>query len=136
MIVQYPLAIGALVAVLWLIYYLLPNCRHHDKRILIIGALIATMLWIAATLLFRLYVQKFNALNPAYGAIGAIMVLLTWMYYSSFVLLAVGELMAEIEAGAGERGQTRGEGPRGHDLLPPQGGPGPGHRARHRGGLG
>ena len=111
MIVQYPLAIGALVAVLWLIYYLLPNCHHHDKRILIIGALIATMFWIAATLLFRLYVQKFNALNPAYGAIGAIMVLLTWMYYSSFVLLAVGELMAEIEAAAGKRGQSREEHP-------------------------
>ena len=111
MIVQYPLAIGALVAVLWLIYYLLPNCYHDDKRILIIGALIATMFWIAATLLFRLYVQKFNALNPAYGAIGAIMVLLTWMYYSSFVLLAVGELMAEIEAAAGKRGQSREEHP-------------------------
>src|SRR5947207_13259068 len=111
MIVQYPLAIGALVAVLWLIYYLLPNCRHHDKRILIIGALIATMLWIAATLLFRLYVQKFNALNPAYGAIGAIMVLLTWMYYSSFVLLAVGELTADLQAGTGRIDNPRSEAP-------------------------
>jgi hypothetical protein len=36
-------------------------------------------------------------LNPAYGAIGAIMVLLTWMYYSSFVLLAVGELVSVLE---------------------------------------
>jgi len=100
-VVQFPLAIGALVAVLWLVYYFLPNCRHQDKRILILGATIATMLWIAATLLFRLYVQQFNALNPAYGAIGAIMVLLTWMYYSSFVLLAVGELAAELQAGTG-----------------------------------
>ena len=131
MIVQYPLAIGALVAVLWLIYYLLPNCHHHDKRILIIGALIATMLWIAATLLFRLYVQKFNALNPAYGAIGAIMVLLTWMYYSSFVLLAVGELMAEIDAGAGKRGQSREEGPREHDLIRSEGGRAAGNGAGH-----
>ena len=138
MIVQYPLAIGALVAVLWLIYYLLPNCHHRDKRILIIGALIATMLWIAATLLFRLYVQKFNALNPAYGAIGAIMVLLTWMYYSSFVLLAVGELMAEIEAAAGKRGQSREERPlegafvpREHALVRTQGGRAAGNGGRH-----
>jgi membrane protein len=100
-VVQFPLAIGALVAVLWLVYFLLPNCRHQDKRILIVSASIATALWMVATLLFRLYVQKFNALNPAYGAIGAIMVLLTWMYYSSFVLLAVGELAAELQAGTG-----------------------------------
>jgi membrane protein len=101
-VIQFPLAIGALVAVLWLVYYLLPNCSDQDKRILIVAALLATLLFIAATLLFRLYVQKFNALNPAYGAIGAIMVLLTWMYYSSFVLLAVGELAVELEAGTGK----------------------------------
>jgi membrane protein len=108
-IVQFPLAIGALLAVLWTVYYFLPNRRHQDKRILIIGATISTVLWIAATLLFRLYVQKFNALNPAYGAIGAIMVLLTWMYYSSFVLLAVGELTKELQAGSGRVAKSREE---------------------------
>jgi membrane protein len=97
-VVQFPLAIGALMAVLWLIYYLLPNCSDQNKRILTFGAAIATTLWIAATLLFRVYVQKFNALNPAYGAVGAIMVLLTWMYYSAFVLLAVGELNSVLES--------------------------------------
>jgi membrane protein len=110
-VAQYPLALGAVVAVLWMIYYFLPNCRHQDKKILIIGALLSTLLWIAATLVFRLYVQKFNALNPAYGAIGAIMVLLTWMYYSSFVLLAVGELTAELQAGSGRIDNPRSEAP-------------------------
>ena len=125
-VVQFPLAIGALVAVIWMVYYFLPNCRHQDKRILIIGATIATLLWIAATLLFRVYVQRFNSLNPAYGAIGAIMVLLTWMYYSSFVLLAVGELAAELQAGTGRADEPvesteplSGAGvPRRHALVP------------------
>ena len=100
-IAQFPLAIASLVAVLWLVYYFLPDCRYQDKRILIVGAVLTTVLFILATLLFRIYVQKFNALNPAYGAIGAIMVLLTWMYYTSFVLLAVGELTAELQGGTG-----------------------------------
>ena len=128
-VVQFPLAIAALVAVLWLVYFFLPNCRHQDKRILMVAATISTILWIAATLLFRLYVQKFNALNPAYGAIGAIMVLLTWMYYSSFVLLAAGELAAELQAGTGRVDQpvTAGEPlsgasvPRRHALVPYKG---------------
>lgn len=124
-IVQFPLAISALVAVLWLVYFVLPNCRRQDKRILMVGAALSTLLWIAATLLFRLYVQKFNALNPAYGAIGAIMVLLTWMYYSSFVLLAVGELTFELQAGTGRADQRAAAEPvagaavpRRHALVP------------------
>ena len=124
MVIQFPLALAALVAVLWLIYYFLPNCRHQDKRILVLGSLIATLLFIVATLLFRVYVQKFNQLNPAYGAIGAIMVLLTWMYYSSFVLLAVGELSAELQAGSGRidrpstsESMSGGAVPRAHALV-------------------
>ena len=124
-IIQYPLAVGALVAVLWLIYYLLPNCRHQNKRLLLFGATLSAALWIAATLVFRLYVQRFNALNPAYGAIGAIMMLLTWLYYSNFVFLAVGELNAVLQseqdrrAGVVSRTTGRGEGvPREHALVP------------------
>lgn len=96
-VLQFPLAIAGLVAVLWLIYFILPNCAHQSRRMVLFGAILSTLLWVGATLLFRLYVQKFNQLNPAYGAIGAIMVLLTWMYYSSFVLLAVGELVSVLE---------------------------------------
>jgi len=110
-VIQFPLAIAAVVAVLWMQYYFLPNCRHQNKKILVLGATISTLLWILATLLFRLYVQKFNALNPAYGAIGAIMVLLTWMYYSSFVLLAVGELCSELQQGSGRTDKSSGEAP-------------------------
>jgi hypothetical protein len=110
-IIQFPLAIASLVAVLWMQYYFLPNCRHQNKKILVVGATISTFLWILATLVFRLYVQKFNALNPAYGAIGAIMVLLTWMYYSSYVLLAVGELCSELQQGSGRPDKEAGENP-------------------------
>lgn len=103
-IAQVPLAIVALVAVLFAQYYFLPHVEHQRKIFPLVGAVIGVALWIGATLLFRLYVQKFHTMNAAYGAIGAIMVLLTWMYYSSFVLLAVGELISELEAGTGRNG--------------------------------
>ncbi|NUQ21590.1 MAG: YihY family inner membrane protein [Gemmatimonadaceae bacterium] len=114
-ILQFPIAIGALVLLLWLLYLYLPNRKHQQKKYMFVSAVVATVLWLAATLLFRLYVQKFHAMNPAYGAVGAIMVLLTWMYYSSFVLLAAGELGAELEAGTGRVGarETASERPRG-----------------------
>ena len=98
-ILQFPLAFALVVALLWGEYYFLPNCRHQNRKYLLVGSVIAAALWGVATLLFRLYVQKFHAMNPAYGAIGAIMVLLTWMYYTSFVLLSAGELNAELNCG-------------------------------------
>lgn len=96
-VLQFPLAILGVILVLWLLYYILPDCKHQGKRYLFVGATVTTILWLLATLLFRLYVQRFHAVNPAYGAIGAILVLLTWMYYSMFVLLAGGELNAELQ---------------------------------------
>lgn len=62
--------------------------------------MITTVLWIAATFLFRLYVQHFPP-NPAYGLIGGIIILLTWMYYTILVVLAGGELASELHHGSG-----------------------------------
>ena len=118
-VLQFPLAIGGVVAVLWLIYFFLPNCTHQGKLVVLLGSIAATLLWLVATLLFRLYVQKFNQLNPAYGAIGAIMVLLTWMYYSSYVLLAIGELISVVEKSK-DRAAAPNDAPipREHALVP------------------
>lgn len=122
-LLQIPVALAGLVGVLWVQYLILPNGKHRAKGLSLAGAVLATALWIGATLLFRVYVQRFHALNPAYGAIGAIMVLLSWMYYSAFVLLAVGELVSELEAGtgkgrAGATPQGGGEVPHDKALVP------------------
>lgn len=101
MILQYPLAFAFLVMAFWLIYYILPDFPQHKTQILV-GAVIAAALWVLATTLFRLYVIHFTTFNKAYGTIGAVLLLLTWMYYSMVVVLAGGELNAEIAKGTGE----------------------------------
>jgi membrane protein len=101
MILQYPLAFAFLVAAFWLIYYILPDFPQHKRQILV-GAVIAAALWVIATTLFRLYVIHFTTFNKAYGTIGAVLLLLTWMYYSMVVVLAGGALNAEIAKGTGE----------------------------------
>jgi hypothetical protein len=125
-VLQYPLAIATVVGLLWMLYYYLPNCKHQNRKYVLVGAVLAALLWIAATLVFRLYVQNFGKMNPAYGTVGAVMVLLTWMYYSSFVLLAAGELNAELQCGTGRVGAGGGAEsdsedagvPRKHALVP------------------
>ncbi|MFN2565394.1 MAG: YihY/virulence factor BrkB family protein [Gemmatimonadaceae bacterium] len=98
-IIQFPLAFSFLVGLGFMVYYFLPNVRQ-DWRKVVVASAVMTVLWIAATLAFRMYVQYFPP-NPTYGFIGGVIILLTWMYYSMFVVLAGGELAAELQHGTG-----------------------------------
>jgi membrane protein len=98
-IVQFPLAFAFLVAFAFLTYWLLPNVRQRKSHILV-ASVVASVLLLMATLLFRLYVQRFPP-NPTYGVVGGVLILLGWMYYTMFVLLAGGELAAELTHGSG-----------------------------------
>jgi membrane protein len=101
MLLQYPLAFAFLVLAFWLMYYILPDFPQHKRQILV-GAIVAAALWVIATTVFRLYVIHFTTFNKAYGTIGAVLLLLSWMYYSMVVVLAGGELNAELAKGTGE----------------------------------
>jgi membrane protein len=92
---QVPLAIMFVALLLAMIYLVLPCARQRMRQVLV-GASTATLLWLVATWAFRLYVQHVGAFNPAYGVIGAVMVLLTWLYYSMFVLLVGAEINAQL----------------------------------------
>jgi membrane protein len=106
-VLQYPIAAALLVGLAWCIYFFLPNVRQ-EKRHVLAGAILATMLWIVVTLAFRFYVQSFGNYNKTYGTIGGVIVLLTWMYLSMLVILIGGELNAELHAGTGAVNPKRG----------------------------
>ena len=103
---QFPLAIALLVGFLYLMYWALPYVKQ-DKKQIIIGSLFAAVLFVVATLIFRLYVQHFPP-NKTYGTIGAVMVLLTWMYVISVVILIGGELNSELHHGTGSVASKKG----------------------------
>jgi membrane protein len=87
------------VALGFVVYYFLPNAKQDWRKVLF-GSAMMTLLWIVATLGFRMYIQYFPP-NPTYGLIGGVIILLTWMYYSMFVVLSGGELVAELHHGTG-----------------------------------
>ena len=103
---QFPLAIVLLVSFLYLMYWALPYVKQDKKQILV-GSVFAAVLFIVATLVFRLYVQHFPP-NRTYGTIGAVMVLLTWMYVISAVILIGGELNSELHHGTGSVASKKG----------------------------
>jgi membrane protein len=99
-VAQLIVAIALVVSLGAVIFKLLPNVKQRWWHVWISSAA-ATTLWILATLLFRLYVQHFGAYNKTYGAIGGVILLLSWMYYTMFVVLIGGELASELHAGTG-----------------------------------
>lgn len=109
----WPIVFVLLVALLWLIYYIMPS---HDqnaiRRELLYGAFAGAVLWLVATGLFRIYVSGFADYGATYGFLGGIIVLLLWLYISSIAILFGGEV-AHTLAG------RRAEGP-GHDAAVPR----------------
>ena len=98
-IVQVPLSFAGLVGLAYMTFVMLPDVRQKKAHVLI-GAIVTTVLWVIATLLFRAYVKNFPP-NPAYGLLGAVIILLTWMYYTMVVVLVGGELASELHHGTG-----------------------------------
>ncbi len=61
------------------------------------GSIIAAILWLLLTIGFGLYVADFGNYNATYGSLGAVIVFLTWLYLSAYVLLLGAEINAELE---------------------------------------
>jgi membrane protein len=93
--IQVPLAIVFVVLLTWAIYFVLPHLRLTWREALL-GAVIATVLWVVVTLGFRLYIQHFGNYNRMYGTIGAVVVLLMWMYLTMLAILSAGIVAAEV----------------------------------------
>jgi membrane protein len=61
------------------------------------GTLFFAIGWVVLTLGFGFYVSRFGKYNVTYGSLGGVIVLVTWLYLSSFVLLYGAEFNSEIE---------------------------------------
>jgi membrane protein len=83
---RFVLAFGAIVLVTALLYYIGPN-RKQSFRQVFPGAILATILWLLATLAFAWYVRHVSNYNVLYGGVGAGLALLVWMYVLSIIVL-------------------------------------------------
>lgn len=107
-VLQWPIALALVVVAIDLVYHFAPNA---DARWVWVtpGSLLATGLWLAASLGFKLYLRYVTDVAVIYGAIGSVMVVMLWLYLSAFAILAGAELNAEIDKAL----PTRDRGPQG-----------------------
>ena len=106
-LMRWPLTVFLMMIGAALIYYFAPDVEQQWRWITP-GSVFAVLSWIATSLSFSWYVDNFGNYNLMYGSIGAIIVLLTWMYFSGFSILVGGEINAEIEHAA-QGGKRKGQ---------------------------
>jgi membrane protein len=95
-VLQWPIVFVLVATAIALVYYYAPDAEQ-DWIWITPGSLLATVLWLAVSLGFKLYVARFGSYNETYGIIGGVMVLMLWFYLSGVAILAGAELNAEIE---------------------------------------
>ncbi len=94
---QWPVLILGLLIAFAGIHYLGPNVDHPRWRFLTLGSGLAVVIWLAASGLFAFYVSQFGSYNKTWGALSAVVVLLTWLWLSGVALLLGAEVNAEAE---------------------------------------
>jgi membrane protein len=94
---QWPILVVGLLVAFGTALFLGPDVERPRWRFLSIGAGLAVALWLAASGGFALYVAFLGSYNQTWGAIAAVIIMLTWLWLSSLALLFAAEVDAEWE---------------------------------------
>jgi membrane protein len=103
-IIQWPVVLACMTFAFALIYYLAPDFREQEWQWLTPGAVIGVALWLLVSLGFRVYLHYFNSYNATYGSLGAVIILMLWLYFTGAAVLIGGEVNSEIENAAAKQG--------------------------------
>ncbi|MEI2713522.1 MAG: YihY/virulence factor BrkB family protein [Nocardioides sp.] len=98
-IAKWPVLAFVVVLVVALLYYATPNVKQPKFRWLSLGAVVAIVTWIVATIGFSFYVANFSSYNKTYGSLAGVVVALLFLWISNLALLLGAELDAELERG-------------------------------------
>ncbi len=94
---RWPVLALLMILGLAIIYRYGPSRENAQWRWITPGAVIATVLWLIASILFSIYVRNFGSYTETYGTLGGVIILLMWFWLSAFVVLMGAELNSEME---------------------------------------
>jgi membrane protein len=94
---RWPMALVAAMVAYGLVYRLAPDIRPPTVRWITTGAIVGVVLWLVLSVGFAIYIRNFATYGAAYGAFGAAIVLLLWLYLSANAFLFGAEVNAELQ---------------------------------------
>jgi membrane protein len=109
--VEWIIAVAFVTLSFSLIYYFGADIEEQHWYWITPGSIIGVLLWIAASFGFRVYLHFFNSYSKTYGSLGAAIILLMWLYITGLAFLIGGEINAQIEHAAAERGHPEAKAP-------------------------
>jgi len=106
-VVKWPVLIGIVLFAFALVYYFAPDVEQRFRYVSP-GSIMAVAMWLLFSLLFRLYVENFGSYSATFGSFAGIIILMLYIYYSSFIMLVGAEMNQVIEEHVPE-GKNEGE---------------------------
>lgn len=94
--VRWGVVTGFVLAAFVLVYRFAPNVRARRWDCAVPGAAVAFVLWLAGSMGLRIYLAHFGSYNALYGSLGAVIILMLWLYLFGAALLAGGEVNSAI----------------------------------------
>lgn len=100
-VVRWAVSGAFIVLAVEILYFLAPNVKQRFRHTLV-GAVFAVAAWLALSYALGIYFQHFANLNRTYGVLGGVIALMTWLYWSSFVILLGAEINGEVLQASGD----------------------------------
>jgi membrane protein len=96
--IRWPAAIFFVSVSCSLIYYCGPDLKERRRwHWFTPGSAFGALVWLVASFGFRMYLHLFNNYSAIYGSLGAVMILLVWLYATGLACLIGAEINAKIE---------------------------------------
>jgi membrane protein len=95
--IRWIVSLIAITTLFAIYFYVGPNRQSPDWEWISPGGILATVVWLLASIGFSLYVSSFGTYGQTYGAFAGVVVLILWLYLTALAILIGGELNAELE---------------------------------------
>lgn len=92
---RYVLVVFMMILIFASIYRYTPSKMLRWREV-IPGAIACTIGWLVVSLGFSFYINNFSNYSKIYGGLGAVIILITWLYLTSIILIIGGEINSLI----------------------------------------
>lgn len=92
---RYAIGICMVIIGLTILYTITPNTKIHLKES-VPGAVVSMFLWMIVTYAYSFYINNFSKYDVIYGSLGGVIVLMTWIYLTSWMILIGSEINARL----------------------------------------
>lgn len=96
-VVRWALLVALIMVGLAVLYRVAPDRNPPKFRWVSVGSVVAALLWLLGSAGFSLYINSFGNYNKTYGALTGVIVLLLWLFLTSYIVLLGAEINAQAE---------------------------------------